>query len=257
MKTFTVVALAVLPTLFGCAKSSPASPPDAPHAMRDCPRGDGPMGGGMMGDGMMGSADGGAMMQSCPMMDGGRMMSECPMMDGASKMMMGGGMMGGGPRMDGTAAGAKPMGMGRMMAHHMAPPIAQGLSAESKEAWTRALDEEYRAEATYASIVTKLGSRPSFRAVSQLDRRQAWILESLGIAHGLELPSNAWSSTGAPSDFKTTAAACRTGLESEKKVVALYDELLKKDLPVDFRRAFEHLRGASADHYLHVFEACR
>jgi hypothetical protein len=53
------------------------------------------------------------------------------------------------------------------------------------------------------------------------------------------------------------AAGCRAGVDSEKKTVALYDELLKAEVPPDLRRAFEHLRVASVQHHLPAFEACR
>jgi hypothetical protein len=246
MKARSIAALCLLQIPWGCAKSAPASPPDTPNGVNECARGGGMMGGGMMhgdskmGDGMMmgrgmmimGSADGGATMESCPMMDGGSIMSGCPMMDAGSMKM--GGMM--------------------TMGHRMG---ARELSVEATQAWRTALDEEYRAEAVYASLVTKFGTRPSFRVIAQSDRHQAWILESLGMAHGLELPTNSSATPAIAVDLKTTAAACRAGLESEKKAIALYEELLKKDLPVDLRRAFEHLRAASADHHLHDFEACR
>jgi hypothetical protein len=209
--------------------------------MNNCPRagggmmGSGMMGGGMMGGGMMGGgnmmmdhmmggADGGSMMQSSSMMGGGRMMEACPMMDGGATMM-GGSMMGG------------------------------ILSPDSKGAWTKALNEEYRAEALYGSLVTKFGTSPTFRDIARSDRHQAWILESVGLAHGLELPSRPAAAQDR-GDLKTAAAGCRAGVESEKKVIALYDDLLKKDLPADLRRTFEHLRAASAERHLRDFEVC-
>lgn len=200
------------------------------------------MDGTMMGGGMM---DGGAMMMGAsPMMDGGPMMNG-PMMEsmmgkgsGSSRSIMG----------DGPVAGKR-------MAARWATAAAT-LSSESKEALLQALDEEYRAEALYASIVAKLGSRAPYQPITRSDRRHAWILESLAIAHGVELPANAWATAKQP-DFTTTKAACRSGAESEKKIVALYDDLLKKDIPADLQRTFEHLRDASAQRHLPPFEACR
>ena len=162
-------------------------------------------------------------------------------------MMGGGGMMGGGAMMgDGATR------MGAPASRSAAIPLSSG----AKTALLRALDEEYRAEALYASIgSSKIGARPPFLQVTRSDRRHAWILEALALAHGVDLPQNPWTTAKQP-ETANVAAGCRAGVESEKKTIALYDELLKTDVPADLRRALEHLRAASAERYLPTFEAC-
>jgi rubrerythrin len=190
------------------------------------------------------------MMGGGPMMGGGSM----PMMDGGSMMkngpMMQDGPMGGGPMMgDGS--------MGQMGSRMGVQPGAAPLSSDAKAALLRALDEEYRAEALYASIgATKIGARAPFLSITRSERRHAWILESLALAHGVELPTNAWMTAKQP-EVASAAAGCRAAVESEKKTIALYDELLKTDVPNDLHRAFEHLRAASVERHLPAFEACR
>jgi rubrerythrin len=157
--------------------------------------------------------------------------------------MMGGGPMN--PRMGPSGIGAQAQGSS-----------AAPLTPEAKAALLRALDEEYRAESLYDSIGTRVGPRAPFQPITRSERHHAWILESLATAHGVDLPTNPWTTAKQP-DVASVAAGCRAGVESEKKTIALYDELLKTELPADIRRAFEHLRAASAQRHLPAFEACR
>ena len=164
---------------------------------------------------------------------------------------MGSGSMGHGHMMGGGSMGAPVLAASAQSASGSAP-----LSADAKASLLRAIEEEYRAEALYGSVVSKLGARSPFQQITHAERRHAWILESLALAHGLELPPNASGSAKQP-ELANVAAACRAGVESEKKTIALYDELLKGDVPQDLRRAFEHLRAASAERHLPAFETCR
>jgi rubrerythrin len=158
--------------------------------------------------------------------------------------MMGGHM---GARMGGPALAASALG---------APTSAPPLSSDAKTALQRAIEEEYRSEALYDAIVVKFGTRAPFQRIAHSERRHAWILESLALAHGLDLATNNAGTVKQP-ELANVAAACRAAVESEKKTIALYDELLKRDVPQDLRRAFEHLRAASAQRHLPAFETCR
>ena len=158
--------------------------------------------------------------------------------------------------------GPGPMGAspgGPMLGAPGTPGVATAttpLGAEAKAALLRALDVEYRAEALYAHVASQLGGKPPMPMIARAEHRHAWVLESLALAHGVELPANAWPTTKQP-DFGTTAAACRAGVDSEKQTIATYDELLRTDLPPDLRRAFTNLRAASVERHLPAFEACR
>ena len=79
--------------------------------------------------------------------------------------MMGGGAMGGGPMMGDGPMGQGPMGS-RLGGTPANRPSATPLSSDAKAALLRALDEEYRAEALYASIgASKIGARAPFLPV--------------------------------------------------------------------------------------------
>ncbi len=151
-----------------------------------------------------------------------------------------------------------PMGGQMMGPPSVAPPPAEAptLSSDAKSALLRAIDEEHRAEALYRHIVTRFGAKPPVSMIARAEHRHAWVLESLALAHDVELPPNPWA-TAKQSDYANVAAACRAGVESESKTITMYDELLKLDLPPDLRRAFTNLRAASSEHHRPAFEACR
>jgi hypothetical protein len=164
--------------------------------------------------------------------------------------------MGPGPMAHGHMMGGGPMGAPMLAASAQSASGSAPLSADAKAALLRAIEEEYRAQALYGSVVSKLGARSPFQQITRAERRHAWVLESLALAHGVDLPTNA-SSTAKQPELASVAAACRAGVESEKKTIALYDDLLKTDVPQDLRHAFEHLRAASAQRHLPAFETCR
>jgi hypothetical protein len=70
------------------------------------------------------------------------------------------------------------------------------------------------------------------------------------------VPVSDWSGDNVPG-FATLAQACAAGVDAELANIALYDELLKGDLPADVRRVFENVRAASLNSHLPAFERCR
>lgn len=180
----------------------------------------------------------------------------CPGMHG----MHGAGTHGGAAQASRGHGGAGMMGGGGMGAqaegaHPVRSTSAAPLSETTKAALLEAIAEEERAEALYARAAVKLGSRPPITPVARSERRHAWVLRTLAVAHGLAVPAASTAATPGP-EPATLAEACAAGVESERKTIALYDDLLKRDLAPDVRMAFEHLREASVAHHLPAFLAC-
>lgn len=138
---------------------------------------------------------------------------------------------------------------------HMACPAGEGaLSEVTLAAIGRALGDERSAEAKYDAIEGALGSVLPFRRIELAERRHAWALEQLLLAHGAAVPP---ASSAAPSiHVANLQEACALGVQSEKDNIALYDELSKGDLPADVRCVFEHLQAASRERHLPAFERC-
>jgi len=129
---------------------------------------------------------------------------------------------------------------------------ARPLTDDAKAGLVRALQAEYQAESLYDGIVASVGRDTPATPIARSERRHAWVLESLLVAHGAEVPANAAAKAPA---FANKGAACSAGVASEKKTIALYDELLARDTPPDVKRVFEHLRAQST-HHLAAFERC-
>lgn len=144
-------------------------------------------------------------------------------------------------------------GMGRGPGAFAAPPgDARPLGDEVKAGLVRALQAEYEAEALYDGIVASVGRDTPATPIARSERRHAWVLESLLVAHGAEVPASAATKS---SPFASKSVACTAGVASEKKTVALYDDLLGRSPPPDVKRVYEHLRAQST-HHLAAFERC-
>ena len=162
--------------------------------------------------------------------------------------------MGTGPGMGpgrGMGMGTGP-GMGGAV--HACPLGSGALTPTALSAAQRALADERRAEAQYEAVIAQFGDARPFGPIEDAERRHAAEIERLLGAHGHQ-PSTAPPAT-APRRFGSLAQACAAGVESEHVNIALYDELLKLELPADERCVFEGLRAASADRHLPAFERC-
>jgi hypothetical protein len=86
------------------------------------------------------------------------------------------------------------------------------------------------------------------------ERRHAWALEQLLSQQGAPVPPT----PSAPSTVETKSLReeCALGVQAEKKNIALYDELMTRDLPGDVQCVFSHLRAASRDRHLPALERC-
>ena len=77
----------------------------------------------------------------------------------------------------------------------------------------------------------------------------------LFVSRGLAIPGSAWSASTVP-HFATVRLACAGGAAAERANIALYDDLLRTDLPADVRNVFSSLRAASLLNHLPAFESC-
>lgn len=123
-----------------------------------------------------------------------------------------------------------------------------------REAVLRALDDERGAEAFYDAVNQQFGPTAPFARIERAEQRHAAALERLLVAHQVSVPPA--PPAGAPVKHDSIAAACRAGVEAEKKNIALYTELEKAALPEDVKCVFEHLRTASQERHLPAFQAC-
>lgn len=114
-----------------------------------------------------------------------------------------------------------------------------------------ALDDERKAEASYAAVIEKFGPVRPFINIISAERRHAAAIENQMERLGFEIPENLWQGkVDAPSSL---AIACKQAVQAEIENVALYDRLIPLIPDAGVRHVFERLRDASRDNHLPAF----
>lgn len=122
--------------------------------------------------------------------------------------------------------------------------------------WTldEALDDEYKARATYEAVITRFGPIRPFVNIKAAEERHAAALLVLYRRYGLQPIADRWR--GRVASPATPLEACRAGLQAEIENAGLYDRLLAADVPPDVRQVFLNLRSASQERHLSAFQRC-
>lgn len=119
----------------------------------------------------------------------------------------------------------------------------------------QALDDEYRAEATYAAILDAFGEVRPFVNIIEAERRHAARakaeMDRLGIPYA---PANPYlGKIAAPS---TLLEACEQGVTAEIENIELYDLLLPTIENDQVRETLSDLQWASSERHLPAFQRC-
>lgn len=129
------------------------------------------------------------------------------------------------------------------------------LSEAEVAALREALDDEFKAIATYERVIEDFGAIHPFVNIVEAERRHAQALVGLCARYGIPVPDNTW--TGRAPTFDSVEDACRAGVAGEIDNAAMYDRLLAVTDRPDILAVFENLRSASQDNHLPAFERCR
>lgn len=118
-----------------------------------------------------------------------------------------------------------------------------------------ALDDEYRAEATYAAVIAAHGEVRPFINIIEAERRHAdqvkAQMDRLGLSYD---PANPHLGTlTAP---VSVLAACEQGVTAEIENIALYDRLLPMIRDPQVRETLTRLQWASRERHLPAFKRC-
>lgn len=134
-------------------------------------------------------------------------------------------------------------------------PVGE-LSEEAKETLVKALEDEYKAHATYDAVVGKLGSVRPFIMIVRAEEQHISSLKSLFDKYGVEIPEDEY--LGKVASPELLIEACQKGVEAETENIALYrDELLPKVTAYeDITAVFINLMNASKDSHLPAFQRC-
>jgi hypothetical protein len=133
-------------------------------------------------------------------------------------------------------------------------PQPAPLTEPEVNALLEALDDEYKAVATYAQVIDDFGPIRPFVNIIEAERRHIEALRGLFERYDLEMPANPWPGTIA--GFESVDDACAAGVEGEIENAAMYQRLIDATHHTDIIEVFENLRRASQDNHLPAFERC-
>lgn len=128
------------------------------------------------------------------------------------------------------------------------------LTATEKQALHDALDDEYKAWATYDQVIRDLGPERPFTNIRDAEARHIEALRALFERYGLEIPANTWA--GRVPRFASTREACEAAVDAEIANAALYDRLMRSTNRTDIVFVFENLKAASQERHLQAFRRC-
>ena len=128
------------------------------------------------------------------------------------------------------------------------------LSAPEVQALQDALDDEYRAWATYDQVIADFGDIPPFSNIRDAEARHIEALTVLFARYGLEIPVNPWP--GKVTRYDSVSVACHAGVAAEVENGALYERLLASTQRPDILTVFRNLQEASQQRHLPAFQRC-
>jgi hypothetical protein len=123
------------------------------------------------------------------------------------------------------------------------------------DALIEALNDEYKARATYLHVISKFGEIRPFINIAEAEGRHIEALLPLFIKYEIAIPEDNWYSRIQPPD--SIIEACRIGVESEIENAEMYSRLLDstREYP-DVQHVLMQLQRASAENHLPAFQRC-
>jgi len=120
-----------------------------------------------------------------------------------------------------------------------------------------AIQEEYKAENLYRSVLEDYPGSFPFAAIIESEVRHAEALRMLFTRRQHTPPASLWT----PASFEpfgSIPAACAGGVDAETKDAAFYTPYLQRtDIPQDVRNVFTNLQAASLENHLPAFQRCQ
>lgn len=124
-----------------------------------------------------------------------------------------------------------------------------------KEALVEALNDEYKARATYQLVMEKFGKIKPFINILQSEERHIQALLPLFEKYQIPIPVDNWKNRVTIPD--SVVSACQAGVEAEIENGEMYQRLLAmtEGYP-DVQRVFLNLQRASQENHLPAFQRC-
>jgi hypothetical protein len=117
-----------------------------------------------------------------------------------------------------------------------------------------ALEDEYRAWATYDQVIADFGEVRPFINIREAEARHIQALRALYERYRLAVPRNPWP--GKVERFPSLQAACEAGVAAEIANGQMYERLLRQTQREDIRRVLRNLQEASQQRHLQALQRC-
>lgn len=121
-------------------------------------------------------------------------------------------------------------------------------------ALNEALDDEYKAWATYDQVIEDFGPIRPFINIRDAESRHIDALVQLYRNYRLVPPDNTWIDK-APR-YDTVESACAAAVRAEIDNAALYERIMPTSERPDILTVFQNLRDASQERHLPAFRRC-
>ncbi len=128
------------------------------------------------------------------------------------------------------------------------------LTATEIEALHDALDDEYKAWATYDQVIADFGDVRPFINIRDAEGRHIEALKRLFVHYGLTIPENPWLEK--VPRFSSLQEACAAGVSDEIANAELYVRLFKSTKRSDILTVLHNLHDASQERHLPAFQRC-
>lgn len=133
-------------------------------------------------------------------------------------------------------------------------PVAAAISAQTRQALTDAINDEYHARALYQAVIARFGQVRPFTNIIKAESQHVEELRAVFEVYKLPVPADTYAGKAAAP--ATIQEACKIAVQAEIKNVAMYDRFLKFVKEPDIVAVFTRLRDASADRHLPAFQRC-
>ncbi|MBE0550473.1 MAG: DUF2202 domain-containing protein [Rubrivivax sp.] len=117
-----------------------------------------------------------------------------------------------------------------------------------------ALDDEYKAWATYDQVLADFGEARPFSNIREAEARHIQALLGLFERYGLAVPANPWP--GKVERYASLQAACEAGVAAEIANGDMYERLLGQTQRTDILTVLRKLQQASRQRHLPAFQRC-
>ena len=128
------------------------------------------------------------------------------------------------------------------------------LNESEIKALHEALDDEYRAFATYEQVIADFGEVRPFTNIRNAEARHIRALYRVFAHYQLPIPKNDW--VGKVKRYSSVYEACKDGVAAEISNCQMYDRLLTATRRPDILALLRNLQAASQQRHLPAFQRC-